>query len=232
MKLVSSTVISAAALLVALSFTPVQAEPQQGGMSNGGPPAAGNNAGGDDRGGAIGSPADRPDQAGAAAGNSDQMDPGEGKGKSAEGAMPSEGQSGKGVKDGNDPGMKTGEELSRNRRQGQKQISRRHAIGRALKMSRPGISQKVKAATRQKVSRAQRKMPLASPKLERRPKAKVIGKIDPARACGLSPTTFRKSGPISASIGHPRSASIAIRSLSRSALAFPQPSFCMSCHRM
>lgn len=106
MKLVSSTVVSAAALVVALSFTAVKAEPQQGGMSDGGPPAAANNAGGG--GGAIGSPANRPDQAGAAAGKSDQKGPGEGNAK-AEGSMPSEGQPGKSVKDGNDTGMKTGE---------------------------------------------------------------------------------------------------------------------------
>jgi hypothetical protein len=111
MKLMSSTVISAAALMVALSFTPVQAEPQQGGMSDDGPPAAANNSGGDQPGGAMGSPAGLPNQSGAAAaGNSDQMSPGEGKGKSAEGAAPSEGQSGKGAKDGNDIGMKTGQD--------------------------------------------------------------------------------------------------------------------------
>lgn len=110
MKLVSSTLLSATALVVALSFTAVQAEPQQGGMSTGGPSAAGNNAGGDHPGGAMGSPGGRPDQPGAAAGNSDQMSPGEGKGKSAEGAIPSEGQSGKGAKDGNDTGMATGQD--------------------------------------------------------------------------------------------------------------------------
>lgn len=103
MKLVSSTVISAAALMVALSFTPVQAEPQQG-MSKGGAPAAGNNGGGDDSGGAIGSSANRPDPAGAAAGKSDQIGTGP-----AEGAMSSEGQSGKGGQNGNDPEMKTGD---------------------------------------------------------------------------------------------------------------------------
>ena len=108
MKLVSSTLFSTAALVVALSFTPVQAEPQEG-MSNG-PPAAGNSAAGDHSGGAIGSPADRPDQSSPAAGNSDQMSPGEGKGKSAEGAIPSEGQPGKGAKDGNETGMKPGQD--------------------------------------------------------------------------------------------------------------------------
>jgi Protein of unknown function (DUF1236) len=100
MKLVSSTLVSATALVLALGFTAVQAEPQQGGMSTGSPPAAGNNTGGNP--GATDSPAGRPDQPGAAAGNSDQMSPGEDKGKSAKGAMPPEGQSGKGAKDGNE----------------------------------------------------------------------------------------------------------------------------------
>lgn len=103
MKRVSSTLISATALVLALSLTAAQAEPQQGGMSTGSP-AAGNSAGGDHP--SVG----RPDQPDAATGSSDQMNPGTGKGKSAEGTMPSEGQPGKGVKDGNDTGMKTGED--------------------------------------------------------------------------------------------------------------------------
>jgi hypothetical protein len=104
MNFVSSTFISAAAVAVALNFTPVQAEPQQNGTSIGNPPAAENSGGGDHPIGDMGSPSGRPDQPGIAAGDSDQMSPGSGKGKSAEGAMPSEGQSGKAVKPGNETG--------------------------------------------------------------------------------------------------------------------------------
>lgn len=92
MKRVSSTLVSAAALFVALSLTAVQAEPQQNDMSSGTPPATGNLGAGD----SGGAPADggRPGQAE----QSDQMGPGQGKadakGKSA-GSLPSEGNAAK-----------------------------------------------------------------------------------------------------------------------------------------
>ena len=98
MKLVNSTLFSATALALALSFTAVQAEPQQGGMSSDGPSAAGSNAAGGHPDGAMGSPEGGP---AAAAGDSGQMNRGEGKGKSAEGTLPSEGPS------GDDTGMAT-----------------------------------------------------------------------------------------------------------------------------
>jgi uncharacterized protein DUF1236 len=88
---VSLTLISATALTLALSLSVAQAEPQPGGPSTANPPAA---AGGDHPGAAMDSTGTRPDQPGNTAGNSDQMSPAENKGKSAKGAMPSEGQAG------------------------------------------------------------------------------------------------------------------------------------------
>jgi hypothetical protein len=109
MTFISSTFISASALAVVLSFSAVKAEPKQGGMSTGSPPAA-DSAGSDHPGGAMDSPGGRPDQSGAAAGDSEQMTTGASKGKkSAEGA-PSEGQSGKGGKSENDNGMAAGQD--------------------------------------------------------------------------------------------------------------------------
>ena len=72
-----STFVSAAALVVALSLTAAQAEPQPNAMSPGGAPAAGNLGAGD--GGAMGpDTGGRPDQQGSTAGQSDPVGAGQG----------------------------------------------------------------------------------------------------------------------------------------------------------
>jgi hypothetical protein len=94
MQFVRSTVVSAAALFVALAFTSAQAEPQQKAMSPSGPSGAGPSSGAQ-AGGAMAlageGSLDRP----AAAGQSDQMDGSSDKGKAAQGNPSSGGKADK-----------------------------------------------------------------------------------------------------------------------------------------
>jgi len=76
MKLMSSTFLSTAALLVALSLSPANADPQQNGMQSGSPPNAGSPSG--QGAGAIGHSDGAAHSTGGGSENSGQMTPGEG----------------------------------------------------------------------------------------------------------------------------------------------------------